>query len=129
TKEAADWFRCADSIAPRDRSRWTWLQGLGRALLQLGQDNEAVEALRLTVDNNPNYTRGRPYLVAAETLVGNVEAARLHLSKLAELDPGLTIKRFVEQRSSVPLAAVSPIYLRENERILEALRLAGMAGE
>ena len=129
TREAADWFRRADSIAPRNRSRWTWLQGLGRALLQLGQDAEAVEALRLAVDNNPNYARGRPYLVAAETLAGNVEAARLQLSKVAELDPGLTIKQFVEERTSVPLALVSPIYRRENERILDALRLAGLPQE
>ena len=126
TREAADWFRRADGIAPRDRSRWTWLQGLGRALLQLGQDGEAAEALRRAVDNNPNYARGRPYLVAAEILVDNVSAAKLHLSKLAELDPGLTIKRFVEERSSVPLTAVSPIYRHENERILDALRRAGM---
>jgi tetratricopeptide (TPR) repeat protein len=126
TREAADWFRRADGIAPRDRSRWTWLQGLGRALLQLGQDGEAAEALRRAVDNNPNYARGRPYLVAAEILVDNVGAAKLHLSKLAELDPGLTIKRFVEERSSVPLTAVSPIYRHENERILDALRRAGM---
>ena len=35
------------------------LQGLGlRALLQLGQDGEAAEALRRAVDNNPNYARG-----------------------------------------------------------------------
>ena len=31
TREAAEWFRRADHIAPLDRSRWTWLQGLGRA--------------------------------------------------------------------------------------------------
>jgi hypothetical protein len=42
------------------------------------------------------------------------------------LDPGLTIKKFAEERSSVPLAAVSPIYRRENARILDALRRAGM---
>lgn len=129
TREAADWFRRADSIAPHDRIRWTWLQGLGRALMQLGQDREAVEALRLAVYDNPNLARERAYLAAAEVLTGNIDGAKLQLSQLAELDPGLTIKRFVEERSSVPLAAVSPIYIRENERILEALRRAGMPAQ
>jgi adenylate cyclase len=126
TQEAADWFRRADSIAPRDRGRWTWLQGLGRALLQLSQDADAVEALRLAVYGNMNFAAGRVYLAAAETLAGNADQAQQHLSRLAELDPGLTIGRFAEERSSVPLAAVSPIYLRENERIFDALRRAGM---
>jgi len=43
TQEAAMWFRRADAIAPRDPDRWMWLQGLGRALMQLGQDVEALD--------------------------------------------------------------------------------------
>ena len=126
TSEAVDWFRRADCVAPRDRVRWTWLQGLGRALLQLGRDAEAAETLRSAVQVNPNNARQTAYLAAAELLVGNVDGAKLHLSRLAELDPGLTIRRFAEERSSVPLAAVSPVYRRENERILDALRRVGM---
>jgi adenylate cyclase len=126
TRQAADWFRRADCVAPHDRVRWTWLQGLGRALLQLAEDSEAVEVLRQAVYVNANNARQRAYLAAAETLTGNPDGAKLHLSRLAELDPGLTVKRFAGERSSVPLAAVSPIYRRENERILDALRTAGM---
>jgi tetratricopeptide (TPR) repeat protein len=123
---AADWFRRADTIAPRDRVRWTWLQGLGRALIQLGQDAEAVEVLRLAVHSNPHFAAGRVYLAAAEALAGNIDHARLHLAKLEELDPGMTIRRFVEERASVPPNTVSPAYLRGNERMLEGLRRAGM---
>jgi len=36
TREAVEWFRRADGVAPRDPERWTWLQGLGRGLMQLG---------------------------------------------------------------------------------------------
>ena len=125
-QEAAEWFRRADTIAPRDRVRWTWLQGLGRALMQLGQDAEAVEALRQAVHANPNFAAGRAYLAAAEALAGNSESAKLHLDKLAELDPGMTVRRFAEERASVPLDAVSPAYLRGNERIWDGLRRAGM---
>jgi len=126
TQEAADWFRRADCVAPNDRIRWTWLQGLGRALLQLERDAEAVDALRLAVHGNPDDARLRAYLAAAEMLVGNVACAKRNLAKCAELDPGITIARFVEARSSVPLAAISPIYRRENERILDSLRRAGV---
>ena len=69
-------------MAPRDRVRWTWLQGLGRALLQMGQDAEAAETLRLAVHSNPNYAAGRVYLAAAEALMGNVDRAEMQLSKL-----------------------------------------------
>jgi TolB-like protein/Tfp pilus assembly protein PilF len=126
TQEAAEWFRRADRIAPRDRVRWSWLQGLGRALMQLGQDAEALEAMRLAVQSNINLARVRAYLVAAEMLAGDETHAKQELARLAEFDPGLTIKQFVEERSSVPLAATSPIYRRENDRILDALRRAGM---
>jgi len=125
-QEAADWFRRADNIAPRDRIRWTWLQGLGRALIHLGQDDEAAEALSLALHNNPHFALGRAFLAAAEALAGNIDRARLHRVKYDELDRGITIQRFAKERSSVPLDAVSPVYLRGNERILEGLRRAGM---
>jgi adenylate cyclase len=100
-REAVEWFRRADGIAPRDPECWTWLQGLGRALMQLGHDAEAVNALCQAMDSNPSYLRG-----------------------VAE--PDMTVRRFAEQRSSVPPEAVSPTYLRESERILDGLRRAGM---
>jgi adenylate cyclase len=125
-QEAVDWFRRADRVAPRDRERWTWLQGLGRALMQLGQDAEAAEAFRLTLHSNPHYVRGRAYLAAAEALLGDFDRARLHLDKLEQLDPGMTIRRFVEERTSVPLDAVGAAYMRGNGRMVEGLRRAGM---
>ena len=66
TREAVEWCRRADAIAPRDPERWTWLQGLGRALMQLGYDAEAVDALCQTMDSNPGYLRGKAMLAAAE---------------------------------------------------------------
>jgi hypothetical protein len=59
-------------------------------------------------------------------LAGNIDDARLHLAKYNEVDPGMTIQRFAEERSSVPLKAVSPAYLRGFRRILAGLRRAGM---
>ncbi len=125
-QEAVDWFRRADTIAPRDRARWTWLQGLGRALMHLGRDSEAVEALRLAVQSNPHLPRDWAFLAAAEALIGNVDDARLHLAKYDQDDPGMTVQRFARERSSVPLEALTPSYWHGYERILDGLRRAGM---
>jgi TolB-like protein/Flp pilus assembly protein TadD len=126
TREAVEWFRRADAIAPRDPGRWTWLQGLGRALIQLGDAAGAVEALSLALDSNPDYIRGKALLAAAAALTGNIRAARRYLSEYAASEPSMTIRRFVQERSSVPPDSVSLIYRRENEQILNGLRRAGM---
>jgi len=126
TREAVAWFRRADAIAPRDPERWTWLQGLGRALMQLGHDAEAVDALSQPMDSNPVYLRGKAMLAAAEALTGNSASAKLYLAEYTALEPEMTVRRFAAQRSSVPTDAVSPTYRRESERILDGLRRAGM---
>jgi hypothetical protein len=38
----------------------------------------------------------------------------------------MTVRRFAAERNSVPRDAVSPSYLRGNDRPLEGLRRAGM---
>jgi TolB-like protein/Flp pilus assembly protein TadD len=129
TGSAAEWFRRADEIAPRDPERWTWLQGLGRALMQLGDAAGAVAALSQALDCNPGYLRGKAMLAAAEALAGNDEAARRYMAEYAAIEPDMTVRRFADQRSSVPAGAVSPIYRQEIGRILEGLRRAGMADD
>jgi tetratricopeptide (TPR) repeat protein len=126
TRDAAEWFRRADAIAPRDPERWTWLQGLGRALMQLGDDAGAIAALSLALASNPGYVRGKAMLAAAQALAGNIAIARRSLAEYRLLEPDMTIRRFVEERSSVPPDSVSEVYRRESERILEGLRCAGM---
>jgi adenylate cyclase len=129
TREAVEWFRRADRIAPTDPTRWTWLQGLGRALMQLGEHEEAVEALRQAVESNPGSRRGRAFLAAAEALAGNIPQARRAMAEFSRTDPGMTISRFATDRSSVPLSATSSTYLQENELVLDGLRRAGMPEE
>ena len=43
--------------------------------MQLGQDAEAAEALRLALHSNPQYVRGHAYLAAAEALLGDIDRA------------------------------------------------------
>jgi TolB-like protein/Flp pilus assembly protein TadD len=128
TREAADWFRRADLIAPRDPERWTWLQGLGRALIQLSDDAGAIAALSRTLDSNPGYVRGKAMLAAAQALAGDVTSAGRYMAEYRRLEPDMTVRRFAEERSSVPPNSVSPVYRRESRRILEGLRRAGMPG-
>jgi hypothetical protein len=97
--------------------------------MQLGDDAEALVALSQAMVGNPGYVRGKALIAAAEALAGDAEAARRHLAEYAAIEPAMTVQRFARQRSSVPLASVSPIYRRESERILEGLRLAGMPDE
>src|SRR5262249_2440415 len=126
TQEAVEWFRRADAIAPRDPDRWTWLQGLGRALMQLGHDSEAVTVLSQAMDSNPGYVRGRAWLAAAEALSGDVERAERHLAGYNAGAPGSTDRGFAEGGCSGPISATSAVCRRESQRILEGLRLAGM---
>ena len=126
TREAAEWFRRADAVAPRDPERWTWLQGLGRALMQLGHDAPAVDALCRALDNNPGSPRGKALLAAAEALSGDVPSARLHLAEYAALEPSMTVTLFAQQPWYIPSDALSPTYRRESERVLDGLRRAGM---
>ena len=129
TEAAVDWFHRADRIAPRDPQRWTWLQGLGRALMQLARDAEAVEALRSALASNPRFHRARALLAAAETLMGDNEAARRSMAEFMAAEPAMTIRQFMDQRSHVPLHVVDARYLQENNRIAHGLSLAGMPGE
>jgi hypothetical protein len=50
----------------------------------------------------------------------------LHLAEYAAVEREMTVRRFAEDRSSVPLEFTSPVYQREFQRILEGLRRAGM---
>jgi Flp pilus assembly protein TadD len=129
TARAVDWFRRADEIAPRDPERWTWLQGLGRAQMQLGDDASAVATLSRALDCNPDYLRGKAMLAAAHALAGNLDLAHARLAEYRVLEPEMTVGRFAEERSSVPAAAVSDVYRAESDRILHGLLRAGLPDE
>jgi hypothetical protein len=60
----------------------------------------------------------KAWLAAAEALAGDIDRARLRLTEYAAMDPDMTVRRFAEERSSVPLEATSAVYQRESQRIL-----------
>ena len=126
TEEAVSWFRWADALTPADPVRWTWLQGLGRALIQLGRDAEAAEALRLAIESNPAHAPSYAYLAAALALSGDDVRARQELEEFRAAEPRTTMDMFA-RRSPVPLHATAPAYRSRNGRLLDGLRRAGLA--
>jgi TolB-like protein len=124
--EAAEWFRRADRVAPGDPMRWTWLQGLGYALMQLGQDAEAKAVWFQAVDNHPGWLRGKALLAASEALAGDIGSANRHMANYVENNPKATTGIFADEDPAVPRTAVSPGYRRGMERLREGLRRAGM---
>jgi TolB-like protein/Flp pilus assembly protein TadD len=123
TEEAVAWFQRADALAPGDPLRWSWLQGLGRALMQLERDEEAVEALRLAVASNPTYALSYGLLAAALALRGDAAAARAAATHFRRAEPETPLESLA-QRIAVPLDATDPLYRSRNERIAEGLRRA-----
>jgi len=118
---AVEWFRRTDRVAPRDAHRWTWLQGLGRALMQLGRNQEAVDVLQETLASNPSFNHGRALLAAAEALAGLLAEATEARDAALRLAPHFTIAKFRAQ-----LVSNNPAYLAQRERLYEGLRAAGV---
>ena len=122
--EACQWFRRADDLAPVDPMRWSWLQGLGRVLVMLGRDGEAVEALRLAVENNPRNPAVHAWHAAALALSGDMDAARVALDGFRHFNPDLPIEVFA-QRTPVPLETTDPLYRKQHQRLIAGLLAAG----
>lgn len=119
-EEAVRRFRQADLSGPRDPARWTWMQGLGRAMMQLGRDAEAVAALRLAVEGNPAWPRGHALLAAALWLNGEHPEAQDHYAEFARRVPGAG-DRAPSRASPVPVDRISEACRRYDARILRAL--------
>ena len=88
----------------------TALQSITSSIASLKNNNNQV--MRLVIDSNPGWARGKALLAASEAQVGNIEHAKRLMAEYVAGDPGITIRAFSDERSSVPLAAVSPIYRR-----------------
>ena len=123
-EESVGWLQRADALAPSDDPlRWTWLQGLGRALLQLGRDREAVETLRLAVASNPTFALSHALLAAALALAGEEAAAQAAMAQFRRAEPDTCVD-VLAWCCAVPLAATDPRYRGGNERVLDGLRRA-----
>ncbi len=113
--EAVRWFRQAEQSGPGDPARWTWLQGLGRALLHGGQDEEAVVVLRALVEAHPDWAFGHGLLAAALLGTGAESAAGERFAEFVRRVPA------AGERAPARLVPVPP------ERLGAAYRAADAA--
>ena len=119
--EAVAWFRRVDALGPGDPMRWTWLQGLSRALVQLGRDREAIEVLRQAVASNPRHAPSHALLAAALASKGAAAQAAMSEFRSAGAD---TSAKVLARRPAVTLEATDPLHKASNARVVDGVRRA-----
>ena len=107
-------------LSPRNSAVNVFYVFLGFAKLMLGKDEEALAWLRKSVEANRSSPLGIFSYAAALALVGRIEEARAQVQAGLAIAPEFTIRRY---RSGG--VSDNPTYLRQRERVIEGLRLAG----
>lgn len=110
-------FDRAFRLSPRDPMDFDASSGLAITLLQLGQDDQAINAARRSTQRNPNFSTAWRILAAALAQKGDSEEAAKASQRLLQLEPGFTIGA-LETRPSYTDQARS--------RYIEGLRKAGL---
>ena len=111
----------AIEASPRDTNMYIWIGFIAAAKLYSGADEEAVTWLRRTLEFNRNYGIAHLYLGAALELLGRRDDAQAEVQAGLALDPKFTIRRFRAGASSD-----NPIYLKQRERVIQAMQKAGI---
>jgi TolB-like protein/DNA-binding winged helix-turn-helix (wHTH) protein/tetratricopeptide (TPR) repeat protein len=104
-----EWFRLAELSGPQDPGRWTWLQGMGRALLHAGRAAEAVPVLRALVECHPDWAFGHGLLAVALARTGQREAAGERFAEFVCRAPRAEARR-PALLAPVPLDRQAPAY-------------------
>ena len=108
-------------LSPRDSAVNVFYVFLGFAKLMLGKDEEALAWLRKSVEANRSSPFAAFTYAAALALVGRIEEARARVQSALAVTPEFTVQRY-----RAGGASDNPTYLRQRERVIEGLRLAGV---
>jgi hypothetical protein len=100
---------------------YIWIGYIASAKLYLGADEEAVTWLRRTLEFNRSYAIAHFHLSAALELLGRGDDAQAEVQAGLALDPQFTIRRFRAGAQSD-----NPIFLKQRERIIQAMQKAGI---
>jgi tetratricopeptide (TPR) repeat protein len=114
-------IREAIEASPRDANMYIWIGFIAAAKLYLGADEEAVAWLRRTLELNRNYAVAHFFLSAALELVGRCDDAQAEVQAGLALNPQFTIRRFRAGAQSN-----NPMFLKQRERIIQAMQKAGI---
>ena len=111
-------------ISPSDGAAFLWKNIEGQARLYLGEDEEAVDVFRQSIDGSRNFPLNYFYLAAALAHRGRHSEAEAEVKAGLGIAPSFTLARFragVESDNSV--------YLAQRERVIEGMRKAGAPEE
>jgi TolB-like protein/class 3 adenylate cyclase len=108
-------------LSPRDTLAYLWLGAPGYANIHLGDDEEAVEWLRRSIDANRNFPLYHFVLAAALAQLGRLDEARSVVQAGLALHPTFTVSRL---NASPP--SDNPTFLARRERLIEGMRKAGV---
>ena len=108
-------------VSPHDTEADVWLEYIALAKLHLGAYDEALGFFRRAKELNPNYATGRFNMAAALVELGRLDEARAEVQAGLALNPGFTLRRYRAGAQSD-----NPAFLKRRERIIEAMRKAGV---
>ena len=108
-------------IAPGDGVAFLWRYIQGLAKLMLGENQEATDYFRRSIDESRNFPLNYFYNAAALIRLGRDDEAKAEVKSGLEIVPGFTIEHFRRAAESD-----NPVYLGQRERVAESLRLAGV---
>ena len=119
--DAIPLFERAIELSPRDAGLSTWQFEMGRAMILLRRDDEALIWLSKSVATNPRLAYGQLYYAAIMAIRGDLSAARAALATAGRLNPNyMTLAKFRATDLSD-----DPTYVAQRAYVEEALRKAG----
>ena len=108
-------------LSPRDPLAFLWVAYEAGAKLVSGQDEDAATLYCRSIELYHDYPLSHFLLAAALQLLGRSEEARKEAETALQLNPKFTIARMRANALSD-----NPVYLKQRERIIDALRAAGI---
>ena len=108
-------------VSPHDTDAAIWVAYIALAKLHLGAYEEALDLSRRANELNPNYATGRFNMAAALVELDRLDEARSEVQAGLALNPGFTIRRYRDGAQSN-----NPLFLKRRERMIEAMRKAGV---
>jgi len=121
SEETEAHVREALRLSPKDAFAYVWMCHAGQAKLWLGADEEAVAWLRRSIEANPNFALTHFTLAAALAHLGRLDEARAAAKAGLALDPTTTI-----QHLRTLYLGGHPVFMSQNERMLDGARIAGV---
>jgi len=108
-------------VSPRDTDANVWVAYIALSKLHLGAYEDALSLYRRSIELNRNYATGRFSFAATLVELGRLDEAKSEVKTALALNPNFTLRRYRAGAQSD-----NPDFLKRRERIIEAMRKAGV---